>query len=411
MKVGRRLAIKLLNASKFVLAKPEPQRAPSPHAVDRGLLTTLARHRARLDRGSRGVQLRARARAHGDVLLVVLRQLPGAGQGAPLRRSGRRARGVRERRAADRALGDAAAVRAVSAVRDRGSVVVVAGRLDPHGARGRRPRKCSSRAAGSKTTRGRRGAAVRRRRARRNPQEEIGGAAAAEDAVTRAVVRAPDASLALLPDVESDLRASRPDSASSRPRPPTTLQVEVELAAPDAARAGARVMKTVPFEPLDPALYRETVRRALAEDLGWGDVTTEATVDAGAPRARRDPRQVRLRDRRPRRGRRGVPPARSGGGLHRQRSLTAIGAAAATSSPNVRGAAGADADRRADGAEFPAAAVRHRDADAAVRRRRRRRRSPSSTRARRRRRCARSRSTPSAPAAAPTIAPGWTTGS
>ena len=37
-------------------------------------------------------------------------------------------------------------------------------------------------------------------------------------------------------------------------------------------------MKSVPFEPLDPSLYRETVRRALAEDLGWGDVTTEATV-------------------------------------------------------------------------------------------------------------------------------------
>ena len=37
-------------------------------------------------------------------------------------------------------------------------------------------------------------------------------------------------------------------------------------------------MKTVPFTPLDPALYREVVRRALAEDLGWGDVTTEATV-------------------------------------------------------------------------------------------------------------------------------------
>jgi nicotinate-nucleotide pyrophosphorylase (carboxylating) len=42
-------------------------------------------------------------------------------------------------------------------------------------------------------------------------------------------------------------------------------------------------MKSVPFEPLDPALYRETVRRALAEDLGWGDVTTEATVDASLP--------------------------------------------------------------------------------------------------------------------------------
>lgn len=38
-------------------------------------------------------------------------------------------------------------------------------------------------------------------------------------------------------------------------------------------------MKSVPFEPLEPALYREPVRRALAEDLGWGDVTTEATVD------------------------------------------------------------------------------------------------------------------------------------
>ena len=37
-------------------------------------------------------------------------------------------------------------------------------------------------------------------------------------------------------------------------------------------------MKSVPFEPLEPALYREPVRRALAEDLGWGDVTTEATV-------------------------------------------------------------------------------------------------------------------------------------
>ena len=44
-------------------------------------------------------------------------------------------------------------------------------------------------------------------------------------------------------------------------------------------------MKSVPFAPLDPALYREVVRRALAEDLGWGDVTTEATIDP-AVRAR-----------------------------------------------------------------------------------------------------------------------------
>jgi nicotinate-nucleotide pyrophosphorylase (carboxylating) len=38
-------------------------------------------------------------------------------------------------------------------------------------------------------------------------------------------------------------------------------------------------MKRVPFEPLDPGVYRELVRRALAEDFGWGDVTTEGTID------------------------------------------------------------------------------------------------------------------------------------
>ena len=39
-------------------------------------------------------------------------------------------------------------------------------------------------------------------------------------------------------------------------------------------------MKRVPFEPLDPGMYRELVRRALAEDLGWGDVTTDGVIDA-----------------------------------------------------------------------------------------------------------------------------------
>lgn len=37
-------------------------------------------------------------------------------------------------------------------------------------------------------------------------------------------------------------------------------------------------MKRVPLEPLDPGVYRELVRRALAEDFGWGDVTTEAVI-------------------------------------------------------------------------------------------------------------------------------------
>jgi nicotinate-nucleotide pyrophosphorylase (carboxylating) len=38
-------------------------------------------------------------------------------------------------------------------------------------------------------------------------------------------------------------------------------------------------VKEVPFEPLDPGAYRELVRRTLAEDFGWGDVTTEAVID------------------------------------------------------------------------------------------------------------------------------------
>lgn len=37
-------------------------------------------------------------------------------------------------------------------------------------------------------------------------------------------------------------------------------------------------MKSVPFEPLDPGVYREAVRRALTEDCGGGDITTEAIV-------------------------------------------------------------------------------------------------------------------------------------
>jgi nicotinate-nucleotide pyrophosphorylase (carboxylating) len=38
----------------------------------------------------------------------------------------------------------------------------------------------------------------------------------------------------------------------------------------------------VTIEPLDPGVYRELVRRALAEDLGWGDVTTTAVVPPDA---------------------------------------------------------------------------------------------------------------------------------
>ena len=39
-------------------------------------------------------------------------------------------------------------------------------------------------------------------------------------------------------------------------------------------------MNAAVLQPLAPDSYRELVRRALAEDVGAGDVTTKATVDA-----------------------------------------------------------------------------------------------------------------------------------
>lgn len=48
-------------------------------------------------------------------------------------------------------------------------------------------------------------------------------------------------------------------------------------------------MSVASFAPLDPAVYREVVRRALAEDVRWGDITTEAVVStdlAGVGRLR-----------------------------------------------------------------------------------------------------------------------------
>ena len=38
-------------------------------------------------------------------------------------------------------------------------------------------------------------------------------------------------------------------------------------------------MKSTPFEPLELGVYADLVRRALAEDFGWGDVTTDAIID------------------------------------------------------------------------------------------------------------------------------------
>ena len=98
-----------------------------------------ARRRRRSgDRRLRGLRLRPRARAHRGVLLDVLRRLRRAREGTGVRSRRARGRGVGERRAASRAVDAAAPARADHAVRDRGSVVVVAGRLDPSSVMARR---------------------------------------------------------------------------------------------------------------------------------------------------------------------------------------------------------------------------------------------------------------------------------
>ena len=120
----------------------------------------------------------------------------------------------------------------------------------------------------------------------------------------------------------------------------------------------------------DAQTLAELVRRALAEDVGDGDVTSQATVAGGHARRRDDHPEGGRRRVRPRRRRGDVPRAGRRRRARAARSRGAVARAAGAGAARDRRRPRA-ARRRAHGAELPAAPVGRRDADGALRARRR----------------------------------------
>ena len=364
MKVGRRLAIKLLNASKFVLARPGTQGAVTA-GVDRGLLTNLARLVRESTEDLENYQYtRVLERTETAFWFFCDNYLEL----------------VKARRYGDH--GEELAASANTALLTALSVFL---RLFapflpfateevwswwqrvPFTRRHGRPRPRSWRSPAA-TTVAASGAADGRRRcsatfARRNPRNS----APLKTPVARIVVRAPEDKLELLPDIERDLRASgqiqqhrdvRVGSAAGR-------------CGSRAARRAAGTRRGMGRCPSNRSIRRsiaQIVRRALAEDLGWGDVTTEATVPtdvrgcgtfvvkapcvlAGLDVAAEAFRQL--------------DPA-----VHiTLKNRDGDRCARATIAAEIRGSAALDVDGGAHRAQLPPAPVWNRHADAALRRR------------------------------------------
>ena len=104
MKVGRRLATKLLNVTKFVLGLRGRGRRDGTvtDPVDLAMMARARRDGVRGDGSVRRLRLRPRAGTHRGVLLVVLRRPRRAGQGPGVRQPRRRSGGVGAGRARDR---------------------------------------------------------------------------------------------------------------------------------------------------------------------------------------------------------------------------------------------------------------------------------------------------------------------
>ena len=309
-----------------------------PRAADDGRAP-----RARVHAGARGLQLRERAAEDRDALLVLLRQLSRAGQVAPLRRSGRGgARRRRTRALLDGAVGAAAAVRALPAVRDRRSVVVVAARIGPRRAPGRTPTELFD-------------ACRRRRRRRRAHAWSSPRPCSARSARRRAkssgrsrppVARArssrlPDADRALLARGRSRPPRLGADPGTRRRIRPTRSRSMVELAPPEPPQEQhAHENRPVPAAGSGALSRGRPAGARRGSRLGRRHHRSHRARRICARAASSSP-SARCVIAGPRRRRRGVPAARPGLRVRSQAATTAIAAQPGDVVAEVRGQAAA----------------------------------------------------------------------